>query len=81
MKTDLTTLLEIDDRFLAEDIQQLLEQNQIYSILISDNPASSIMNVYSGFNPLENISIQINKSDHQKAIEILTNSEYKVLLS
>ena len=48
-ESDLITLVEIEDKFIAEDIQQLLEDYQIYSVLMSDNPASSVLNVYSGF--------------------------------
>ncbi len=81
MKTDLTVLLEIDDIIIAEDIQRVLEDSQIYSLLVSDNPASSVLNVYSGFNPMENVTIQINKNDYQKAVEIINNSAYKDLLT
>lgn len=81
MKTDLTVLLEIDDMIVAEDIQRVLEDSQIYSLLVSDNPASSVLNVYSGFNPTENVTIQINKNDYQKAVEIINNSAYKDLLT
>ena len=81
MENDLTILLEINDMIIAEDIQRVLEDSQIYSILVSDNPASSVLNVYSGLNPTENIIIQINKDDYQKAIEIINNSAYKNLLT
>jgi len=81
MENDLTILLEINDMIIAEDIQRVLEDSQIYSVLVSDNPASSVLNVYSGFNPIENVSIQINKNDYQKAVEIINNSAYKDLLT
>ena len=81
MDNDLTILLETNDRVIAEDIQSLLEHSQIYSILDSDNPASSVLNAYSGFNPMENISIQINKNDYQKAVDIIDNSVYKGFLT
>jgi hypothetical protein len=81
MENDLTILLEINDMIIAEDIQRVLEDSQIYSMLVSDNPASSVLNVYSGLNPTENIIIQINKNDYQKAIEIINNSAYKDLLT
>ena len=80
-ESDLITLVEIEDKFIAEDIQQLLEDYQIYSVLISDNPASTVLNVYSGFAPIENISIRINKIDYLKDTEIMTKSEYKDLLT
>lgn len=81
MENDLTILLEINDMIIAEDIQRVLEDSQIYSVLVSDNPASSVLNVYSGFNTIENVSIQINKNDYQKAVEIINNSAYKDLLT
>lgn len=81
MENDLTILLEINDMIIAEDIQRVLEDSQIYSVLVSDNPASSVLNVYSGFNPIENVSIQINKNDYQKAVKIINNSAYKDLLT
>lgn len=80
MDKDLTILLETDDNVVAEDIQILLEGAQIYSVLVSDNPASSVLNVYSGFAPIENISIQVNNNDYPEALEIIKNSIYKELL-
>ena len=81
MENDLTILLETSDMVLAEDIQALLESSQIYSVLVSDNPASSVLNVYSGFNPIESIQIKINKDHYRKAMEIVKNSAYKELLT
>lgn len=81
MENDLMNLLEINDMIVAEDIQRVLEDSQIYSLLVSDNPASSVLNVYSGLNPIENISIQVNKNDYQKALELINDSPYKDLLS
>jgi transcription antitermination factor NusA-like protein len=81
MKNNITTLLQVDDMGVAKEIQALLEESGIYCLLISDNPASSIINVYGGFNPAENVTIQINESDFQAAAEIITNSLYKDLLT
>lgn len=81
MNHNLTTLLQVDDMFVAKDIQNILEKSNIYCLLISDNPASSIMNVYSGFNPAECVTIQINESDYPAAVEAVNNSFYKDLLS
>jgi len=77
---DLRLLLSIEDRIIAEDIQNILEESEIYTMLVSDNPASSILTTYSGFNPLESIDIQLNKNDYQRAIEILIDSPYKDLV-
>jgi hypothetical protein len=77
---DLRVLLSIGDRVIAEDIQGILEESEIYTMLVSDNPASSVLGAYMGLNPTENIEIQINNEDYQRAIEILNDSPYKELL-
>ena len=79
-KDDLRILLSIEDRFIAEDIQSFLEESGIYTMLLSDNPASSVLGFYTGLNPTENIDIQINTEDYRQAIEILTDSPYKELV-
>lgn len=80
MKTnDLKSLLIIEDRLIAEDIQSLLEENEIYTFLQSDNPASSVIGTY-GLNPLESIEIKINALDYQKAVEILAETPYEELI-
>lgn len=79
-KNELRLLISIEDRVIAEDIQNMLEESEIYTMLISDNPAYSILATYTGFNPAESIGIQINKEDYQRAIEILNDSPYKELL-
>ena len=81
MKNNIITLLQVDDMGVAKEIQALLEESDIYCLLISDNPASSIINVYGGFNPAENVTVQVNESDFQAAAEIIGNSFYKDLLS
>jgi len=80
-KNDLRLLVSIEDRVIADDIKNVLEKFEIYTILSSDNPASSFISTYFGFNPTENIDIQINKNDYQRAIEILNDSPYKELFS
>ena len=79
-KNDLRILLSIEDRVLAEDIQSLLEESGIYTMLVSDNPASSVLGSYMGLNPTESIDIQINIEDYRRAIEILTDSPYKEIV-
>jgi len=80
MKNDSIILLSIADRVLAEDIKRILEESDIYSILESDNPASSILNIYAGPHVIENIKIIVNKNDHKKACELVKNSQYNDLL-
>jgi len=79
-KNDLRLLLSIEDRIIAEDIQNLLEESEIYTMLVSDNPASSVLSSYTGLNPTEDIDIQINNDDYPRAIEILLDSPYKELV-
>ena len=79
-KNDLRILMSVEDRVIAEDIQNILEESEIYTMLVSDNPASLILVTYTGLNPGESIAIQINKKDYERAIEILTDSPYKELL-
>lgn len=79
-KNDLRVLLSVEDRIIAEDIQSILEESEIYTMLVSDNPAASVLTTYSGLNPLESIEIQINKQDYERAVEILIDSPYKELL-
>ena len=79
-KNDLRLLLSIEDRVIAEDIQNMLEESEIYTMLVSDNPASSVLSSYMGLNPTQSIDIQINKEDYQRAIEILIDSPYMELV-
>lgn len=76
---DLKLLITIEDRVIAEDIQSILEEYDIYTILDSDNPASSVITSYSGLNAIESIDIRINVLDFQRATEILNESPYKEL--
>ncbi len=76
----LKVLLDIGDKIIAEEIQEILEESNIFSILDSDNPASSILSIYSGINAIENITIRVNKNDYQNAVEILSKTQYKDLL-
>ena len=75
MKTnDLKVLLSTEDRVIAENIQSILEEHDIYTMLVSDNPASSVIGIYMGSNAMETIDIQINEEDYQRAIEILNEN-------
>jgi hypothetical protein len=75
MKTnDLRVLLSTEDRVVAEDIQSILEEHNIYTMLVSDNPASSVIGIYMGSSAMETVDIQINNEDYQRAIEILNEN-------
>ena len=80
MENDLKILVKVKERIIAEEIQQILEESGIYSMLESDNPASSVMNMYTGLKAIENIQLIVNKHDFQKAFEIVNNSSYHDLL-
>ena len=79
--SDLRLLVSIEDRGIAEEIRSFLEEFEIYTMLVSDNPASSYISTNFGFSPIESIDIQINKDDYQRAIEILIESPYKDLIN
>ena len=75
MKTnDLRVLLSTEDRVIAENIQSILEEHDIYTMLVSDNPASSVIGIYMGSSAMETIDIQINNEDYQRAVEILNDN-------
>ena len=75
MKTnELRVLLSTEDRVIAEDIQSILEEHDIYTMLVSDNPASSVIGIYMGSSAMETIDIQINNEGYQRAIEILNEN-------
>jgi hypothetical protein len=75
MKTnELRVLLSTEDRIVAENIQSILEEHDIYTMLVSDNPASSVIGIYMGSSAMEMIDIQINNEDYQRAVEILNEN-------
>ena len=73
-KNELRVLLSTEDRVIAEDIQSILEEHDIYTMLVSDNPASSVIGIYMGSSARETIDIQINNEDYQRAVEILNEN-------
>lgn len=80
MDTHVKTLMVIGDKIIAEEIQRILEEEGIYVLLKSDNPASSFLNTAVGTGTIENVSIQLNEDDYVKAVEIINNSSYSNLL-
>ena len=81
MDTDLKVLFTINDRTIAEEVQNYLDGFKIYTMIISDNPSSSAINAFMGANPIERITVQVNKLDYPKAVEILTDSQYENLVN
>ena len=80
MANDTQALLKTDDRVMAEDIKNLLEESEIYTLLRSDNPASSVMTAYVG-STYEGITIIVNSDEYVKAKEIIQNSPYGDVVS
>ena len=80
MANDTQALLKTDDRIMAEDIKSLLEESEIYSLLQSDNPASSVMIAYAG-STQEGITIIVNSDEYAKAKEIIQNSPFLDVVS
>lgn len=78
---DIRLLASIPGRVIAEEIQRLLEASGIYTVLVSDNPASSVLNAHMGSYPMETIHIRINSKEYQQAIEILANGPYEELVN
>jgi hypothetical protein len=74
-------LFKTTDRGLAEEVQEFLDENDIYTMISSDNPSSSVLTAYTGFNPFEEISMLVNELDHERAVEILNNSPYEELIN
>lgn len=74
---DFKILLQIDDMVIAEDIQRLLDDEQIYVVLESDHPASSVLNIYSGIRSSENVRIIVNEDDFLRAVEVVKSSPFR----
>lgn len=80
-KEESKLLLTIDDRIIIEEIQRILEDSNIFSVVLSDNPASSAMSSFMGSSPLENLDLIVNIEDYDKAVEIVSKSQYEDLIN
>lgn len=80
MKDDLQTLFTIENRGIAEEVQEFLEEKGLYTLLTTDNPASSVMNAFMGSNPMEKIELMVSKADYPKAKAALMESPYRELI-
>ena len=74
-------LISVDNMLLAREIQLFLEEQNIFTSIKSDNPASSIMNLYTGMNAFETIEIKIMEADFDAAMKILADSQYAELVN
>lgn len=75
-KMDLTVLLEVNDKSVAEEIQYVLMENGVPSMIKSDNPASSALAMYIGNHVIETISILVTDENVDNALKILENTPY-----
>lgn len=80
-KEDTKPLLTINDRIILEDIQRILEESNIFCVVVSDNPASSAISSFMGSSPSENLDLMVSIKDYNKAVEILSESQYKDLIN
>ncbi len=77
---EIKSLLQVNDKVIAEEIKRILEESGIYSLLDSANPASSFNSVYMGSVASDDITIKVNEDDYLKAVEIAEEHGYKDLL-
>ncbi|MBN2519901.1 MAG: DUF2007 domain-containing protein [Bacteroidales bacterium] len=73
---ELVSLVKVNDKAIAEEIQHVLQETGIYSILKSDHPASSALSMYVGNNVFETISVYVTKDNSFRASQILENTPY-----
>jgi len=80
-KDEILVLCIVDNMIVAQDMRRYLEEKGIYTLIESDNPASSVMNVYTGMNAFESISIKIVASEFEKACNALESSPFSEYMS
>ncbi len=78
--SDIQALVKVPDKVLAEEIKRLLEEGGIYSLLHSDDPAGSVVNVYFGSSFKGSYTIQINSNDILIARSIIDDNGYNDFL-
>ncbi len=69
-------LFQISDKVIAEEVKRILEEEGIFSLLSSDDPAESVMNTYFGSAFKGNYTLQVNGDDYLKARTITEESGY-----
>ena len=70
---DTRILFRTDRRRKAEEVQRYLDEAKVYTLIASDNAASSALNAFLGTNPSERVQVQVNKEDYEKAVKLLTD--------
>ncbi|TLX72109.1 hypothetical protein E9993_18760 [Labilibacter sediminis] len=77
---EIKDLIQITDRVIADEIKRILEENGIYSLLESDNPAASVIKTYLGTAANDLITLKVNINDHQAAVEVIEKHGYQDFL-
>ncbi len=78
--TEIVPLAQLNNKLIAEEIKRILEDSGIYVILESDNPASSVMNVYFGSAANDHITIKVVEDIYKDAVEIIKKNGYENFL-
>ena len=77
---EIKKLVQIPDRVIAEEIKRILEEEGIYSLLQSDNPASSVVKTYLGSATNDLITLSVNTIDFSNAVQIIEKHGYEDFL-
>jgi len=78
--SDIKPLLAVEDKVIADEIKRILEEAGIYSLLESDNPASSFHQVYMGSAARENITLSVTLDSFEAAQKVIQEHGYQDLL-
>lgn len=79
-EAEIIDFIGLSDGPIAEEIQRIMEEEGIYSLLQSNNPASSVTRAYLGSVQMDYFFIKINKDDYTKAKEIVITHGYEDFL-
>jgi hypothetical protein len=78
---DVTVLLKVNDKPLAEEIQRVLANSGVNTMLESDNPMSSALSMYVGSHVFETISVLVAQDSYLEAVKLLEDTPYFELLA
>ncbi len=79
-QVDIHPLLQVNDKIIAEEIKRVLENEGVYSLIVSDNPASSFLNTYMGTTAMDHMVIEVSVEDYNKAVKVVEKHGYQELL-
>lgn len=80
METEIKDLMKLTNRTIAQEVQHLLEEHGIYSLIESDHPASSLMAVYSRMNVIEDLVVKVHRDDEMGARSVIVAGGYEEYL-